>query len=635
MVRARPVATVATCLIAVALLLRGWVAARGYFYWDDLILVGRAGSHPLLSSDLLLYNHDGHVMPLAFATAWVVTAAAPLAWAGPVISMLALQAAASVAVARMALVLTGFRWAALGPLIFYLFCPLTIPAFAWWAAALNALPLQFALAWVIADAVLLIRTGRRRYAISALVVLALALLFFEKAAVVPFVAFGAAALVRYLDGGERVIRTVARRGLLLWTGSALVLSAWLALYFAIAEVSPDRSDAAGIRGLLHSATSLGIVPTLLGGPWSWARWLPSTPWATPPTWAVVLSWLALGTVAALTIRSRRRVLPVWLAAVTYVLLAQIPVLLIRSGPNTAAELMQSLRYLADVAVVLSAAGALLLRARDLPDGHAPTAVSRARERVPLRRSGIPDGGVPDRASTSFALSERARIEAGRVAPHAREVGRIRGSLALVLAAAFVASSVWSTVAFTRSWSVSPTRTYLTNATAAIRSGDPVLDQEVPWDVLSPLTYPRNLASHVLAAVAPRGAFADSTPRLRMFTDSGTLVDAEVWWNRAIVPGPAPECGHHIATEQPVDIPLDGPLLDNGWTTQLNYLADRDGRITVALEHGRTVVVPVRAGLHTVYVRVVGNGAALRIGSHTPGLDLCLGVGPVGIAHYDR
>ncbi len=629
MVRARPVATVAACLIAVALLLRGWVAARGYFYWDDLILVGRAGSHPLLSSDLLFYNHDGHVMPLAFATAWVVTAAAPLVWAGPVVSMLALQAAASVAVARMVLVLNGFRWAALGPLIFYLFCPLTIPAFAWWAAALNALPLQFALAWVIADAVLLIRTGRRRYAISAIVVLALALLFFEKAAVVPFVAFGAAALVRYLDGGERVIRTVARRGLTLWTGSALVLSAWLALYFAIAEVSPERSDAAGLRGLLHSATSLGIVPTLLGGPWTWARWLPSTPWATPPAWGVVLSWLALGAVAALTIRTRRRALAVWLALTAYLLLAQIPVLLIRGGPNTAAELMQSLRYLADVAVVLTVAGALLLRTRP-------------------RVTGVHDGDrLDDRGPTVWASAEGVLLDPGRTAhgiAHPRDIpdgrGRIplrhmRFSSALILAVAFTLSSLWSTVAFTRSWSVSPTRTYLTNAAAAIRSGDPVLDQEVPWDVLSPLTYPQNLASHVLAAVAPPGAFADATPRLRMFTDAGALVDAEVWWNRAIVPGPAPDCGYHIATEQPVDIPLDGPLLDNGWTAQLNYLADRDGRITVGLEYGRTVVVPVTAGLHTVYVRLVGNGTTLRIGSHTPGLDLCLGVGPVGIAHYDR
>ncbi|MFI5778370.1 hypothetical protein [Nocardia sp. NPDC051570] len=589
--RARPVLVVAACLIAVQLGIRGWVAAHGYFYWDDLILVGRAGRYPLLSADLLAHNHDGHVMPLAYVTAWVAMAVAPLAWAAPMVSMLVLQAAASVAVLRMVVVLTGSRsrWAALGAFTFYLFCPLTIPAFAWWAAALNALPLQCALAWTIADAVLLVRTGRRRYAWSGLAAVTVALLFFEKAAVTPFVAFGAAALALYVDGRARPIRTVARRGVLLWSGSALLLSGWLAAYFAVAEVSPVRSSAAGIRGLLHSATSLGIVPTLLGGPWAWARWLPSTPWATPPAWAVWLSWVALGVVAALTIRANHRTLAIWLALLGYIAIAQLPVLMIRGGPNTAAELMQSLRYLADVAVILTAAGALLLRAR-------------ARDHP----------------------REIARIPHG--APY---------TLSLTLAVAFVASSLWSTSTFVRSWSVSPTRTYLTNATAALRSGDPVLDQEVPWDVLSPLTHPQNLVSHVLSAVAPPGAFADSTPRLRMFTDSGTLVDAQVWWNRAILPGPTPDCGYHIATEQPVDLPLDGPLLDNGWTVQLNYLASRDGRITVSLEYGTAVVAPVTAGLHTVYVRVIGGGSALRIGSHTPGLDLCLGVGPVGIAHYDR
>lgn len=201
----RPVLLVAVLLILAQIALRGWVAGRGYFYWDDLILVGRADRYPLWSADLLLYDHDGHFMPLAFATAWVVTRIAPLQWAGPVVTMVLLQLAASVAVLRMLLVLVprragAVRWAVLIPLIGYLFCPLTLPAFAWWAASLNALPLQFALAWVIADAVLLVRTGRGRYAISGVLVLIVGLLFFEKAVVVPFVAFAVAVLERYLVG---------------------------------------------------------------------------------------------------------------------------------------------------------------------------------------------------------------------------------------------------------------------------------------------------------------------------------------------------------------------------------------------------------------------------------------------------
>ena len=121
----------------------------------------------------------------------------------------------------------------------------------------------------------------------------------------------------------------------------------------------------------------GIVPAMIGGPWGWERWVPSTPWAVPPAWAVVVSWLVIAAVAAYSIRTRRRVWPVCLAVVVYVLAAQLPVALIRGGPNTTDELTQSLRYLADLTVPLTAAGALLLRAgprRDQRRGVRPPIV---------------------------------------------------------------------------------------------------------------------------------------------------------------------------------------------------------------------------------------------------------------------
>ena len=45
------------------------LAFGGYFYWDDLILVGRAGTQGLLSPAYLFDDHDGHVMPGAFLVA--------------------------------------------------------------------------------------------------------------------------------------------------------------------------------------------------------------------------------------------------------------------------------------------------------------------------------------------------------------------------------------------------------------------------------------------------------------------------------------------------------------------------------------------------------------------------------------
>ena len=514
---------------------------------------------------------------------------------------------------RWATLTGGTRWIVLLPFVFYLFCPLTLPAFAWWSAALNALPLQIALAWVAGDALLLVRTGRRRYAVSGCGVLLVALLFFEKSVIVPFVAFGTVALARYVEGGDRPFRAAARRGARLWIGAAAVLACWIALYFtAVHHFSVEHSTPAGVRALLHHAVSRGIVPALLGGPWGWERWIPSTPWAVPPGWVVVLAWIVLGVVAVQSIRTHRRVLPVWVAVVVYVVAAQLPIALIRGGPNTTAELSQSLRYLADLAVPLTIAGALLLRTPRRPGKQVP--------RPALTRESAAEGTV----------QWNAPDEGWRRRP------ALRVALACALVSAFVASSLWSTWTFSRSWAAGPTRTYLTNVKSALAAADaPLLEQDLPWNVLSPLTYPQNRTSVALSPLAPPARFAHATPRLRMITDDGRIVKAQVWWNRGIRPGPARGCGYRIGGAQPVPVPLDGPMIDNAWTAQLNYLADRDGRLTVALEHGETVLAPVRAGLNTVYVRLIGGGTLLRIGSPTPGLNLCLGVGPVGVASYDR
>jgi len=60
------VGLVAGFLIVVALVVRAVLAFRGYFYWDDLILTGRAGTQNILSASYLFDDHDGHVMPAAF-----------------------------------------------------------------------------------------------------------------------------------------------------------------------------------------------------------------------------------------------------------------------------------------------------------------------------------------------------------------------------------------------------------------------------------------------------------------------------------------------------------------------------------------------------------------------------------------
>ena len=579
------VARTAAALIAVQLVVRAVLAFRGYFYWDDLILTGRAGTQSLLSPAYLFDDHDGHVMPGAFLVAGGITRLAPLNWIGPAISLVVLQLLASLALLRALHVILGWRPVLLLPLTFALFTPLGVPAFAWWAAALNSLPMLAALAWVCADAVLLVRTGNQRYAVTGLLVYFGGLLFFEKAAVIPFVAFTIAALCAHVSSSGSVA-DVWRRGVRLWVSALTVTAAWTAVYLVVVDQKRWSFDVAMTWDLLSRSVTHGIVPGLVGGPWDWQRWAPASPWGTPPLAVMVLGWLALAVVVALSFMRKERIGPVWLAAVGYAVACQIPIYLMRSSRFTALELAQTLRYLPDLVVVL----ALLL------------AVGLC---------------APNRERAAWLDASRARAV-----------------ITVCVTTAFVASSLYSTATFLTSWRDNPAQPYLQNARAGLAaahaaSDEPLLDQEVDPLVLQRVASPENLASHMFALLPDRPEFAGATSELRMLDVSGRVVDAKVTWVRSIVPGPEPQCGYLVQPDFPVSMRLDGPLLPADWTAEINYLANSDGSMTMSLSEGTETKVPVRPGLNRVFVRLSGAGDTIKVRANTAALSVCLASGPVG------
>jgi hypothetical protein len=584
------VALAAFTLIGVQLVIRGVLAFGGYFYWDDLILIGKAGTHGLLSPSYLFDDHDGHVMPAAFLLGGAITRLAPLDWAGPAISLVVLQLLASLALLRALYVILGWRWVLLIPLTFALFTPLGVPGFAWWAAALNSLPMLAALAWVCADAILLVRTGNQRYAVTGLLVYFGGLLFFEKAAVIPFVAFAVAALLCHVQGDRAALRTVWRAGVRLWIASLILTVAWTALYLAVVDQQRWSSDLAMTWDLLSRSITHGIVPGLAGGPWHWDRWAPASPWATPPPLVMALGWLVLIGVLALSLIRKQRVGLVWLAAAGYTVACQAPIYLMRSSRQTALELAQTLRYLPDLVVVLALLAAIALSA-------------------PNRD---PQAGLSRWLDSS----------------------RRRAVLLTGLAVLFVASSLYSTATFLTSWRDNPAQPYLQNARAGLAaahaaSNAPLLDQEVDPLVLQRVAAPENLASHMFALLRDRPEFATATTQLRMLDSSGRLIDARVTWIRTIAPGPTPQCGYFAQPEKPARLILDGPLLPADWTVELNYLANSDGSMTLSLTQGPDVKVPVHPGLNRVFARLPGAGNAITVRANTTALALCIASGPVG------
>ena len=586
---------IAGLLVVIQLVLRGWVAARGYFYWDDLILTSRGGSMPLLSGDFLLFNHDGHFMPGAFLTAGLITKAAPLQWIGPVVSLVVLQAVASVSVLRLLRVVTGDRMVLLAPFLFYLFSPLTLPSFAWWSAALNDLPLQIALAWVACDAILLVRTGNRRYAVTGVIVFALSLAFFEKAVLVPWVALAVAALVLHVRGDSSVVRTVVRRAAPLWRGSLLVTVGWVLIYTSVVTSRAAQYSTGQAVVLTWRGFGFGFVPSLLGGPWRWDQAEFSVPWAAPPLFLVVLGLIALLGVVAVTVRRKQRVTGVWVLVAGYVAVSLAAMVAGRAGPYTAQVLGQTLRYVADSAVVVAVAMALIL--------------------IAPNRAGGKEVGVPRLSGTLPAW--RARV---------------RSLAVLVVAVAFVASSVFSTVTFTRTWSYSPTAVYIATVRASLAANHvaPLLDQPISNRILWRLARPNNLGSRIFSSVPEGAEFVSSTPILQRLDDSGHVIPAEMKTLRTAAIGPIPRCGYQVSDLGYTNMPLDGGLVHFGWTVHFGYLTSVPGSLEVALEDGPPVIVPVSVGLNQVFVNVEGNGSLLRVRSHTRGMVACVAGAVVGL-----
>ncbi|GAA2365911.1 hypothetical protein [Gordonia cholesterolivorans] len=597
---ARRVGALALALIMVQLVVRAVLVIWGNFYWDDLILMGRASTYPIPSWDFLGYSHDGHFMPAAFLVAGLTTALAPVQWWLPALTLLVLQVVASLAVWRMIRILApragGWALAALG---FYLFVPMTVSAYVWWAAGLNTLPMQAAMAVVVGNAVALVRdrpdpVRSRRLLIGAVAAFVVGLLFFEKSLFILPIAFVAAVLAlrnrssaRWDDEADYRSSPLSQaflRARPLWLILGGVFVVWAAVFLATSTATAGVHSIGQTAHLVWRSINNAIVPSFTGGPWVWERWTPSPPMGFPSVWMIVLGWVVLAAAIAITVRRRRGVALIWFFALLYAVAAQIPVMWNRSSGNTALELAQTMRYLPDTALVLAIALALIAAAP--PNVGAHTA----------------GPSQPDRRMAVAAA---------------------------VAGAAFLVSAVTATMSFGQSWRDDPTGGYLRTARASLASmdGKTMFDQPVPLEVLLPVAYPNNMISHVFGRLRERPDFGKVTDELKVLNAEGRLVAGAVSPARTFEPsrGSCAKPGIDDLTR----LPLSGPLIDWQWTVGFSYCADRAGTVELRLEGGDPVEVPVRSGLHAAYVQLDGHGTELRIRPVTPGLRLHTGDGRVG------
>ncbi|MFT4200272.1 MAG: hypothetical protein QM634_06055 [Gordonia sp. (in: high G+C Gram-positive bacteria)] len=591
-----PAGRVALALIALYVVVRIVLVATGGFYWDDLILIGRASTHNVFSPEYLAHNHDGHFMPGAFFIAGLTTLIAPTQWWPAAVTLVVLATAVALAVWRMIRLLAGRdSWATVLVLAFFLFTPMTVPAYVWWAAGLNSLPMLFAMAWVIGDAVLLCRGGlddnsRLLIAMRSGAVYLVALACFEKSLYLLPVVFVATVVWCAMnpvaaEPGEvpGPLAAAHRRARPLWHVLVPMTAAWGVLFLAVT----GGQGAAGHHGIgqtLHlvwRTVDNAIIPSLAGGPWTWDRWIPSPPMGFAPLWQIIAGWVVLGVVVGVIAWRRPRGLVVVAVAAAYAVLAQVPVMWNRSSANTALELAQTMRYLPDTALVITAALALVL------------AVPRTSHR------------------------------------HLRGVDRPALQAAAAATVVLIASSAWGLWNFDRSWRNNPTPEYLRTARASLRAdpGRTMFDQALPLEILTPVANPENMVSHTFGRLRPAVHFGTVTDDLKVFDRGGRLVPGGVTPARTFAAGEGSCTAPEVRGMSRV--PLSGPLINWTWTIALSYCANRDGRLAVQLAAGQPVTVDVRAGLHVVYVQTTGRGTALILRPLTPGLAVHTGAGRVG------
>jgi hypothetical protein len=127
----------------------------------------------------------------------------------------------------------------------------------------------------------------------------------------------------------------------------------------------------------------------------------------------------------------------------------------------------------------------------------------------------------------------------------------------------------------------------------------------------------------------RPTLSDSTDQLRMLDPSGKLQPAQVSDVRQVQPGPLADCGWGVQPGGSTNVQLTSGVFHWVGNVELNYLASRDGVVSITLGIGQPVRVPVERGLHTVFVRLWGDGGELTITPETQDLGVCIDSGTLG------
>lgn len=594
-----PLAAAAALIALVALGIRGWVAAGGYFSLDDFVFYTRAGQSSMLDPDFLLASYNGHLMPGSMLWVWLTTRLAPLSFAPIVVTCLVLQAAVFALAYVVLRRLFGDRPAILVPFAVFAFTTVTLPALVWWAAALNQLPQQLSLLLALLGHLRYLRTERARDAFLAPLAVAGGLLFSEKSALTVPLLFVLTWL--FLAGTPLwpALRQTLVRYRTEWIAMAALGVAY-AVYYVTQVEGPVRGSASASQTVeaLDTAARKTVLPGLLGGPWRWRPLGEVDSLASPHPLAQLVVLVLVGALVAYTVILARGAWRAWVLTVAALVLEVALLLFTRVQVVGVEAVAAEYRYFTDfgVVAVLAVGLALLPVTAPLRSGAEPVLVERDDE-SPIREA-------------------LATVH--------------RPTLAAVAVVALLISFTYSASTYRDRWAANPAKPFFANATADLRehNGDVTLyDGPVPTAVVWRLLWPATLPSRLFAPTDvdfTALAAGESTPDLRDIGADGHLRRSDVS-GIAALPGPD-GCGWQV-DDDPVDVPLEADAFNWNWVIELHYTAAAD--TSVQLSAGDTsTLVEMPAASDTVYVAVTGELSSFTLADASG--PVCVGSAVVGL-----
>lgn len=565
------VVLIGLALIVGQLLFRGWALSRSWFYFDDLAFMSRAFNQPLDAS-YLTESYGGHLMPGGFLVTWLLANGTEAfdwtPWAGV---LLGLQALADIGMLRLLLSMFGRRRSVLALLTGYLVLVTSLPAFIWFAAGINQLPLQIALGFGTTAHVAYLRTQRLGHAVAAMIWTTLGLAFYEKTLLV-FAVYGIVALGYFASGSVperlRALWAHYRRGVVIY---GVVALGYLALYSEYGwNVDAQQANSVSWSPIAYNMVLKAFASAAIGGPFTW-RPLTVGSIADPSDLTLLVAWAALAALVAYSVQTRRIAGRAWWIV--------------------------GLGLLANVSLV--ATGRAFLVGPDIALEYRYQSESSALLMLSLGLAYLPLRGA-------LELNE-AKPDATR--PY--ETPRIvTATVALVSVAAMSSSQT-----FVDTWAGhNPTRGYLRHVRSSLAQAPstpiPVADGGIPQTLLWSYRYPENTFSHVLKPYSAKLDYVSSAiDNLYVFDDTGQLRPALVTDLRTAVPPPSTDCGYDVGSA--VEIPLTDRVIGGGWWLRFAYHAESTVRVTVTAgqeSHDLTLT----PGLHNAFVTASGEFTSFRV-----------------------